>query len=269
MHRNILIPSAGAPVMAPPVAELLRVTALSSSVDRVRNSNAIVAPSRQPTAVLPAYTELSAELSIRSAVAQTHFDFMSRYAEDTHPDSIRMIESKRPSTLPPSYHQAMEQALPMPEHSQEEVEHDDLDPITFSPHLSEVDLEQANRHVDRLFAHLEAVADLTEKVIEAEQNPPPSSITKAQIKALADHLVTLCRAWGDGSLAGSSRAGTAIGRNAADIRRATLENTANTLAKEMLEVAGSDFRKSAQGPMSMATAADIYRSMKMLFPMDL
>lgn len=171
-------------------------------------------PDDTPRASMPAaYTELDPALERRSRVAQNHFDELAHYAEDTHPDSARMLEARRPQSLPPTYWQAMGKDSPLPEH----VEDDVLPPtyeqatnagegaLRFDSSLSGRALAEAIEHVRRLDDLLNNAEELRTLLLNhpAQNGTPP-----IDVDAVADlclKIDSLRTAWAHGLFDETSR----------------------------------------------------------------
>lgn len=189
----------------------------------------------------PAYTqEQDPALEQRARAAQTYFDALQMYAEDTHPDSVRQLESQRPESLPPTYWQAMDSTSPLPEHdaNDEQVAED---APSFSPHLSGRALSQAMKHVDRLDHLLDKGEQLGTLLMERGQEAG-TSIDVATVVALCRKIDGLRSSWANGAFAGSSQLGTQLAGQCVPVPRALKENDLKAAIDELWNVAKTEYR---------------------------
>lgn len=191
-------------------------------------------------------------LESRSRSAQTYFSTLQMYAEDTHPDSIRQLESQRPAALPPTYWQATNSASPLPEPDV----NDELPPtygqavgnassdenaVRFSPHLSGRALSQAVKHVDRLNHLLDKAEQLGTLLMEQDLERG-TSIDVETVAALCRKIDRLRSSWAEGAFAGSSQLGTQLASHCFPVPRARVENTLKAAIDDLWTVAKTQYR---------------------------
>jgi len=207
----------------------------------------------------PSYTEQDPALEPRARAAQTYVDTLGMYAEDTHPDSVRQLESRRPSSLAPTYWQAMGRDSPLPEQVGNTPSIDE-DPVSFSPSLSGRALAQAVKHVDRLNHVLEQAEQLGTLLLERDQQGG-TSIDLQTVVTLCRKLDQLRSAWAAGAFAGSSRIGTQLASHCAPVPRTLQEDALKALINNLWDVAKTEYRdKYLTDPLNADhILVDVYR----------
>lgn len=195
----------------------------------------------------PVYTEQDPALESRSRSAQSYFRTLEMYAEDTHPDSVRQLESRRPASLAPTYWQAMNSDSPLPRHDA----NDELPPpyeqavtegaVSFSPTLSGGALAQAMKHVDRLDHLLEQAEQLGTLLIERDQEGG-TAIEVETVAALCQKIDGLRSSWANGAFSGSSQLGTQLASHCAATPRALKENALKAAVDNLWTVAKTQYR---------------------------
>ena len=208
-----------------------------------------------PRASTPvSYTELDPALERRSRVTQDYFNEVDRYAEDTHPDSIRLLEALRPQSLPPTYWQAMGKDSPLPEH----VEDGGLPPfyeqavgasdssveegLMFDPALSGRALTQALKHVGRLDDLLENAEQLGTLLL-ARDGQGGTSIDVNTVASLCQKIDHLRSCWASGQFAGSSRGLSHLANNFVPVHRAERETDLKDSIAQLWNVAERDYQE--------------------------
>lgn len=199
----------------------------------------------------PAYTEQDPALEQRSRCAQTYFSALETYAEDTHPDSVRQLESRRPASLPPTYWQATSRDSPLPEHDASNelpptyeqatgTGSSDEDAVSFAPHLSGRALSQAMKHVYRLDHLLEQGEQLGTLLMEHDQEGG-TSINVETVAALCRQIDRLRSSWANGAFAGSSHVGTQLANHCFPAPRALKENALKAAINHLWNVAKTEY----------------------------
>lgn len=142
---------------------------------------------------LPAYAELDPALARRSRITQEYFNEQGRYSEDTHPDSVKQLDSQRPASLPPTYWQATGHDSPLPEHVENDAppptydEAVDTGGVRFCPSLNGQHLAHAMKHVYRLDQLLEQAEQLGTLLLERDQ-AGGTSIDAEQVAVLCQKI---------------------------------------------------------------------------------
>lgn len=196
----------------------------------------------------PAYTEQDPGLEQRSRSAQTYFSALEMYAEDTHPDSVRQLESRRPASLPPTYWQATSSDSPLPEHDASDelpptyeqatgTGSSNEDAVSFSPHLSGRALSQAMKHVYRLDHLLKQAEQLGTLLLDRD-----TSIDVGTVAALCQQIDRLRSSWANGAFAGSSQLGTQLAGHCFPVPRALKENALKAAIDNLWNVAKTEYR---------------------------
>ncbi|CRM22164.1 hypothetical protein [Pseudomonas sp. 37 R 15] len=196
---------------------------------------------------VPAYTEeQDPALEQRARSAQAYFNTLQMYAEDTHPDSVRQLESQRPASLPPSYWQATNSISPQPARDAND-EQDTANPSThqdatqFSPHLSGRALSQAVKHVHRLDRLLERAEQLGALLMSHGQEQG-TSIDLETVGNLWRKIGSLKNSWANGAFAGSSQLVTQLAGQCLTVPRALKENDLKAAIDNLWNIAQAEYR---------------------------
>ena len=205
-----------------------------------------------PSASTPTpYTERDPTLERRSGVAQNYFNELGHYAEDTHPDSVRMLEARRPQSLPPTYWQAMGKDSPMPEHVEsnvmpptyEQATRVDEEALRFEPSLSGRGLAQAMKHVRRLDDLLKNAEELGTLLLEHEGQNGTSSIDVHAVAELCRKIDSLRTAWAHGIFDGTSRGLSRLANHCIPVYRVEREDKLKNSIAELWNVAHTQYQE--------------------------
>lgn len=196
---------------------------------------------------LPAYAELDPALARRSRITQEYFNEQGRYSEDTHPDSVKQLDSQRPASLPPTYWQATGHDSPLPEHVENDAppptydEAVDTGGVRFCPSLNGQHLAQAMKHVYRLDQLLEQAEQLGTLLLERDQ-AGGTSIDAEQVAVLCQKIDRLRSSWANGAFAGTSRLGTQLASHLFPVARTSREGALNAAIDNLWRTAKTEYQ---------------------------
>lgn len=207
---------------------------------------------RAATPVSDTERDLAPERRYRAA--EDYFNEVDRYAEDTHPDSVRLLEARLPHSLPPTYWQAMGKDSPLPEHVEDgglppineqavgAYEYPDEEGLMFDPALSGRALAQALKHVRRLDDLLKNTEQLS-TLLRARDGQGGTSIDVDTVASLGQKIHSLRSDWASGQFAGSSRGLSHLANNFVPVHRAQRETDLKDSIAELWTVAKKDYRE--------------------------